>query len=176
MQAAQVPLFLFWGSCRYDGARHVISPLFITNDGSTTFSQPLDSKPSQFSKTHSCPLFLLLSPSDLLLIVSPLLNNARTRPCARSGETPLEASPHLRISTGVPIQVPKVIGQSDTRYVYSSFSFCQPGHPPTICQSRSHPQNRSARSANPAVGHLEVWMAGRWQRCVCPKRLHTSYS
>lgn len=147
----------------------MISPLSTANDGSTTFVRPLESKPPRLSKTHPCPLFLFLSPSNLL-------SNARTRPCSRSGKAPAPASPHLRISHGLPTQVPKIIGWPDTRYLCSPPTFRQPRHPPAICQGRSHPQNRSARPANATVGHLEVWLAGCWQRSVCSKCLPIGYS
>jgi len=109
--------------------------------------RPLDGKQSQLSKTHPCPLLLSLSPSDLFLVDSPLLNHARTSPFSRSGKAPAPPSP-------------------DTRCIRTPPPLRQPGRRPTVRQGRSYPQNRSARSANPAVGHLEVWLAGCRERYV----------
>lgn len=98
----------------------------------------------------------------------PLSNHAPASPFSRSGATPIATSPHLWIFHRLHIEVPKALSRSDTRGIRSPATFRQPWRPATIRKGRSYSQNRSPRSPDPTVGHLEVWVACCWERCARP--------
>ena len=153
---------------RYDGTQHVISPLSPANRPiKATFNHFL-STPANHLNSVKHPHALSFSHSHPLIAspLFPLSNNACTSPSTRSGKTPITAPPHLWFFSSLSNTFPEAIARSDTRCIRSPSPFRQSRNPPAIGKNRPYPQNWSTGATGPPLGHLEVWMAGRWERCV----------